>query len=180
MLLAGADRQRIIEQRGALRHDTRGSLRDAAELHDTLRDEVDVFLDLLVDLVEQFVQRDELRSFDIPVRLFAHGLEIDGFRQPFVEQANGLGAAGGRQVDLRAVEQRLAVEGARVLNSLGHRMASRVARFTPSGVTKCGRSGFPTIRPKSSQLFSTRAIARMVLQLRVVTEAPKTFSNWPR
>ena len=69
VLVARRDHERILTERRPLADDAHRALGNAAELHDTLGDEVDVLLDRLVDLVEQLVQPDEVRAFHVPVCL---------------------------------------------------------------------------------------------------------------
>jgi hypothetical protein len=83
------------------------SLRYTAELYDALGDEVDVFSNRPVDLVEEQMELVEARSLHVPVRLLAHGLEVDAVREALVEQRDGFGACGQREVVLGVDEARL-------------------------------------------------------------------------
>ena len=72
--------------------------RDAAELHAALGDQVDGFADVLVHLVEQFMQADEAGTFHVPVRGLGLREQIDGVGQSGVEQVDHLLTRFGRQV----------------------------------------------------------------------------------
>jgi len=68
-------------------------------------DRVRVALDYICDLVEEFMDRDESRPTDIPVRLLDLGVQIDGRGQMPVQQLGGfetdvLGKRIGRTVHL--------------------------------------------------------------------------------
>jgi hypothetical protein len=69
-------------------------------LHRALGDVVHVVFHLLVDAVEQLVQRDEVRPLDVPVGLLGLRLEVDAVGEPRVEQFDRLGADLLRQVIL--------------------------------------------------------------------------------
>ena len=56
--------------------DARGAAGDAAQCGDPLGDIVDRLFEFLGELVEQLVQGDEIRAFDIPVRLLDLGIQI--------------------------------------------------------------------------------------------------------
>src|ERR1051325_8355349 len=84
---------RILAQRGSLRGHTGGAFRDAAELHRALGNVVNVILNILIDLVEQFVQGDEVGPLDVPVGLLGLRLQIDRIGEAGVEYLNGLDAS---------------------------------------------------------------------------------------
>ena len=81
---------RVLTERGPLRYHSGRSGGDAAQLHRALGDVVHVIFHLLVDAVEQLVQRDEVQSLDVPVGLLGLRLEVDAVGQPRVEQATAL------------------------------------------------------------------------------------------
>ena len=58
-----------------------------------LGDLVHVVHHFLVDLVEQLVQRDEIRPLDVPVSLLDLRLQVDGVGQAGVEQLDDLDAS---------------------------------------------------------------------------------------
>ena len=68
----------------------RRGISDTAELDRPLGNQVDVVFDTLVDLIEELMQRDEVRPFDIPVRVFAMQLEINGIGEACVALFNDL------------------------------------------------------------------------------------------
>jgi hypothetical protein len=106
VVLALADRERVLGQRRTLRHGARRAFGHATELGDALGNQVDVLLDGLVDLVEELVERDELRPLHVPMRLLAHRLEVDAVSEPLVEEPDDLGACGRREVVFRREETR--------------------------------------------------------------------------
>ena len=101
MLGAGREPEGIVHERGAVRHDAHRALGNAPELYDPLGDQIDVVLDVLVDLVEQFVQRDEGRALHVPVGLLALRLQVDALGEPLIEEPHRLAPAGLRQIVLR-------------------------------------------------------------------------------
>jgi hypothetical protein len=58
----------------------------AAQLHDALSGHVNVRFHLLGDFVEKLVQADEVRAFDVPVRLLQLHLEIYRIGEALVDQ----------------------------------------------------------------------------------------------
>src|SRR5205085_11715880 len=78
--------------------------RNAAELNGALGDLVDGFASGVGDLVEELVQRDELRALHVPVRLFRLVLEVDGARELRVQELDELSARFLGEVVLRLVE----------------------------------------------------------------------------
>ncbi len=107
MLTTRSPLQRVFGQRRPLRHRARRSVGNAAELYRALRDQVDVFLNIVVHLVEQLMQGDEIRAFHVPVRLLGLGLEIDGIGEPRVAQVDHLPPRSFRKVVLRRVHASL-------------------------------------------------------------------------
>ena len=94
MFLASRDVDRILGQLGALGHDRAGPFGDPAELNDALREQVHVLVGGSVNLVEQFVQRDEVGPFHVPVRLLRLELEVDRVGQSLVQQVDHLTTGG--------------------------------------------------------------------------------------
>jgi len=68
------------------------SFGDTAELDRTIRDQVDEIFDIVVDLVEELVKGNEAWAFDVPVRLFALGLQVDRVGETPVERIDHLDA----------------------------------------------------------------------------------------
>jgi hypothetical protein len=68
-------------------------------------DEVRVILDFPGDLVEQLVQADEIRAFDVPVRLLELSLEVERIREALVQEIDQLGARDPGQVIFGFVER---------------------------------------------------------------------------
>ena len=93
MVQAIGDRQRILFELRSGRGDPGGALGDAAELNDAFGDHVHIGLDGLIHLVEQFMQADETRAFDVPMRLLHLRLQIHGGRQPLVHERVEFGSA---------------------------------------------------------------------------------------
>src|SRR6202012_5548976 len=54
-------------------------------------------------LVEQLVQGDEVRTFDIPMRLLDLALQINGVSQPVIQNDGNIAADFLRQIDLGLV-----------------------------------------------------------------------------
>jgi hypothetical protein len=63
------DLDRIGLERAALRHDLDRAFGGRSQLHGALGDQVDQRDGAARDLVEEFVQRDELRTLHVPMRL---------------------------------------------------------------------------------------------------------------
>jgi hypothetical protein len=68
----------------------RGDYGHTAELHSSFGDGVHVILNVLVDFVEQFVQSDERRALDVPMRLLCLRLQVDSVGQSRVQQIDRL------------------------------------------------------------------------------------------
>jgi hypothetical protein len=68
----------------------RRRISDPAKLDRPLGYQVDVVFDTFVDLIEELMQRDEVRPFDIPVRVFAMQLQINGIGEACVALLNDL------------------------------------------------------------------------------------------
>jgi len=66
---AFVDLRRILRELRPLHDHVRRAFGDCTERHCALRDVVDVLLQLLTELVEQLVQRDEARALHVPVRV---------------------------------------------------------------------------------------------------------------
>src|SRR5207248_3956655 len=75
-----------------------GPFRDAAQLNYALGQKVDVLERCVMQLVEQLVERDELGTFHVPMRLFRLLLEVDRVRQPLVQEVDHLTACRLRDV----------------------------------------------------------------------------------
>ena len=84
---AVGDVQRILCQAGTLCRRADGAFGNAAQLHDPLGNQIHIRGHGFVDLIEQFVEADEVRSFDVPMRLFHLHLEIYGIGQTLIHQA---------------------------------------------------------------------------------------------
>src|SRR5205823_5980240 len=69
-------------------------LGDAAQLDDALCEQVYVLVGRRVNLVEQLVERDELRPLHVPVSLLGLQLEVDGVGQLLVQEIDHLAAGG--------------------------------------------------------------------------------------
>ena len=63
-----------------------GSLGASTELNDPLGDDIDMLSSVGVDLVEEFVQGDEVRPLHIPMRLLGLHHEVDRVGQPLLEE----------------------------------------------------------------------------------------------
>jgi hypothetical protein len=72
-----------------------------------MRAVVDPLLDLFGDLVEELVERDEVRPLHVPVGLLRLGLQIDRVRETSVQQLDERGTGRLREIDLRLVHGRL-------------------------------------------------------------------------
>ena len=79
------DVQRVFWQAGLFGGYTNGALRDATELDDALRDEIDVFPRIGINFVKQLVQRDKVVALHVPVRLLGLHHQVDGVCQPFLK-----------------------------------------------------------------------------------------------
>jgi len=100
VLLAGAEAQGIVDEGRALFHHADRALRDPAQLHHPLRQQVHVLRHRPVDLVEQLVQGDERRSLHVPVRLLHLRFQIDRFRQARLQDGDDLLAGVRRDVEV--------------------------------------------------------------------------------
>ena len=89
VMLAGALSVVFRHMRPGRNHMRRG-ISDTAKLDRPLGNEVDVVFDTFVDLIEELMQRDEVRPFDIPVRVFAMQLQINGLGEACVASFNEL------------------------------------------------------------------------------------------
>ena len=126
MLRAGRQRERVVDECRALGHHPDGPLGDSAELHHPLGEQIHVLLDVLVDLVEELVQRDERGTLHIPVGLFALRLQIDTVSESLIQQADRLSPGGLRQVVLRGIQpSRLEASLGGVTRGRGGRPARR-------------------------------------------------------
>ena len=81
------------------------------EVRYALRDQVDILLDVFVHFVEELVKSDEIRTLDVPVRLFALGLQIDCVGESCVENVDHLAANGFGQIVLCRVHGALLEHG---------------------------------------------------------------------
>src|SRR6266404_1457663 len=88
MRVAIGDVQRILFQARACGCDTRSALSNAAELHDALSAQIHITLDRLINLIEKFVQTDEVGAFDVPMRLLELQLQVNAVRKPLIEDAD--------------------------------------------------------------------------------------------
>jgi len=68
----------------------RRRISDTTKLDRPLGYQVDLVFDTFVDLIEELMQRDEVRPFDIPVRVFAMQLQINGIGEACVALFNDL------------------------------------------------------------------------------------------
>ncbi len=67
-----------------------GPLGGSTELDNPLGDDIDMFSSVGVDLVEKFVQGDEVRPLHIPMRLLGLHHEVDRVGQALLEQLTDL------------------------------------------------------------------------------------------
>ena len=98
MLRAGVDVLGIGLERGARRDRTGRTAGCATEGSDAFGESVDMLPGMVGDLVEEFVQGDEVRTLDVPVRLLGLQPEIDGVDEARVEQVDDLLTGLQRQV----------------------------------------------------------------------------------
>ena len=63
------DGQRVLFKSGAGGSHPHRAFGNAAQLHNAFGDHVHVVLDFPGDLIEEFVQADEVRPFHVPMRL---------------------------------------------------------------------------------------------------------------
>src|SRR4030095_5894527 len=89
-----------------------------------------ILLDILVDLVEQLVQRDERGPFHVPVGLLALRLQVDAIGEALIEQLDRLSAGGLREIVLGGVQA--ARVGPRV-RALARRRLGASARGSGTG-----------------------------------------------
>ena len=79
----------------------RRPLGQSAKLHCAFGDEIDVAFDIFVHFVEEFMKRNEIRAFHVPVCVFALRLQINGVGKPIVAQCDNFAARGLRKIILR-------------------------------------------------------------------------------
>src|SRR5688572_14252296 len=79
-------RNGVFRKARSLHDHAGGSIGDSAELHSTFSDQVDVFLNILVNLVEQFVKVDEIRALHVPVCVLALSLQVDSIRESCIAE----------------------------------------------------------------------------------------------
>src|SRR6185503_19632513 len=89
-----------------LDHGGRLAVSGAAQLHDPLRDQIHVFGDAGVELVEQLVESDEARPFDVPVGVLDLEHQVDAIPEPPTEELVDLRANRYGQVIPRIVHRR--------------------------------------------------------------------------
>jgi hypothetical protein len=58
---------------------------NSTKLHDEFGQHLEVIFHILIDLVEQFLAGDEIRSLYVPVGLLALGLELYPIGKPLIE-----------------------------------------------------------------------------------------------
>src|SRR5438552_12978043 len=103
VLRTGGERQRIVNEGRPSLNDAHGPFGDAAELDDSLGDQIHVRLDVFVDLVKQLVERDERGAFHVPVSLLALCLQVDAVGEALIEQPDRLEPPGLRQIVFRRI-----------------------------------------------------------------------------
>jgi hypothetical protein len=86
VLFAQPDAKAIGEEAGLLGGRLNAPVRHAANRRNSLRDDVDKFLGLVVERVEQLVELVELHSAHRPVRLFELRFEIEAIGQARLKQ----------------------------------------------------------------------------------------------
>lgn len=86
MLMTAGDVEGILGQARRLCRCSNRALCNATELNDAFCDDVHIHGGVCVDLVEEFVQRDEVRSFHIPVGLLGLHHEIDGISETCLQK----------------------------------------------------------------------------------------------
>jgi hypothetical protein len=64
----------------------------AAQLHDSLCQQVHVALGIAIDVVKELVQRHEAGTFDIPMRLLGLQHEVDALTETLLEDSGHLEA----------------------------------------------------------------------------------------
>ena len=84
--------RRVLAERRPLCRHPRRSLGHAPELHHTFGNVIDVVFHVFVDFVEQLVESDEIGPLDVPMGLLGLRLQVDGIREPSIEQLDRLGA----------------------------------------------------------------------------------------
>ena len=92
MLIAVGEAKGIVNEEGVFGGDLHGSLRGAAKPAGAFRDNIRIIFDRGGDLVEEFVDRDECGSTNIPMRLFDLSMQINRSREMLVQQFDGLTA----------------------------------------------------------------------------------------
>src|ERR1700744_2225242 len=103
MILAGSDAQGVVFQLAALCRHGNGAFGGSSQTGDPFGHLVDLVQDDVGKLVEQLVQGDEVRTFDVPMRLLDLALQINGVSQPVIQNDGNVAADFLRQVDLRLV-----------------------------------------------------------------------------
>src|SRR5713226_3336150 len=164
--------QRIVEESGPSLNHAHGTLGYAAELDDPLGNQIHVLCNVLVDLVEQLVQRDEGGPLHVPVRLLALRLQVDAVSEALIEQRDHLEPPGLGQIVLGGIDSRSdgaghrrlltecsysisngGVRGGRPI-TLAPRRAAPQLRKAPSDRTECPR--LPSPSPPASSPAATR------------------------
>ena len=92
MLAAIRDAKRIGNEEGAFGCSLNSPICGAAEPAGAFGEQIGVVLDSASDSVEEFVNRDEARPANIPMRLFHLGVQIDRRRKMLVQELDGLNA----------------------------------------------------------------------------------------
>ena len=80
--------QRVFVESGAGGGDAGRPLSDSSKLHNAFSDQVGIRFNSFVDPIEEFVQPNEMRAFDVPVCLFHLGLEIHSIGEALIHQRN--------------------------------------------------------------------------------------------
>ena len=97
MLRSRGDREGVGHQRRAWSDRLQRALGGSAERGDTLRHQVDELPHLVGDLVEELVERDEIRTLHVPMCLLGLQGEIDREREIAAEQRDRFRAHGLRK-----------------------------------------------------------------------------------
>src|SRR6202035_209208 len=102
----GRDAQRVVLQFAALGGHGHGAFGRTSQARHSLGDGVDLFQEEIGDLVEQFVQGDEMRTLHVPVCLLDLALQVNRIGQPIIEYDNDVTADFLRKINLRLVHRR--------------------------------------------------------------------------
>src|SRR5207302_2579376 len=88
MVARRVDVGRVRCERGAVGYHLGRAERSSAELNNTFRHRVYVTIQFGAEPIDHFVQRDELRALDVPMRLLGKERQVDCIGEAIVENAD--------------------------------------------------------------------------------------------